>query len=216
MNAHYVWAGELEKTESRVFHKVLQGHACGVVWPCGWLLNLFSQVCLFVLEIITSVAPLCSAPLPRPLCRHVFICLVIIARSWMSRFRDSAWVWVNVCVCVSGDWWVCEMRGLYRAFIHKRARQWWSVDTGVCENTVCLCMRIEFQSPKKRGHHNWIKCIFSLNYSSRGIAFGDGNRAGFWWATVLVSETWNNWIKSVYSKHWHKMCRGISCGQKSS
>ncbi len=108
--------------------------------------------------------------------------------------RCVAYIVFFLCVSV---WEVC-------------ARQGWSVDIGVCESTVCVCVCVHNFNHQRKGHHNWIWCTFSLNYSSRGIAFGDGNRAGFWWATVFVSGTWNNWIRSVYSKHWHIKSAGAS------
>lgn len=155
----HIYTGEPAR-ESCVFQKVLQGHACGVMRPCGWLLNLLSQVCLFVLEIITSVAPLCSAPLPRPLCRHVFICLVIIAWSWMSWFRDSAWMWVCVCVC-QGTERVCDAQLIF-VLLRASAFQWWRVDIGVCDSTlrICVCN----SSQQKKGHRklNIVHFLFKL------------------------------------------------------
>lgn len=134
------------------------------MWPGGWLLNPLSQICLFVLEIITSVARHCSAPLPRLLCRHVFICLVIIAWSWMSRFRASAWVWANVCVHVPGDWARARCVAHICAFMNESVCQRQCVDISVYGDTACICACKSNFCQQKKGHRklNIVHFLFKL------------------------------------------------------
>lgn len=160
------------------FEKVLQGHACGVMWPGAWLLNLFSQVCFFVPEIITSVAVL---PLLRPLCRHVFICLVIIARSWMSWFRDSAWVWVNVCVRQGTEQMrkTCSKMSGFNSEACKILLQahWLNRSMRLCE--------------KKKAS--------SIEYVSLFLSLCSSDAFGVWKSIMFLSETWSNVIKRTCS-----------------